>query len=106
MSAPAVIAHHLLTCYFPENFESFLPLCLHPIEKAATIKQGKIDSASRCLHSARGPGAALDLHFCGFLARADYGTQHLPIAPLVFITRLWLLKVLIKLHFGNTTHCL
>lgn len=91
---------------FPENSESFLPLCLHPIEKAAIIEQWKIDSASRCLHLARGSRGSFRFAFLSLPLQSWLQYPALPNCPISFHNHLWLLTVPIKLHFWNTSHCL
>lgn len=91
---------------FPEDFESFLPLCLHPIEKAAIIEQWKIDSASRCSHLARGSRGSVRFAFLSLPLQSWLQYPGLPNCPISFHNHLWLLMVPIKLHFGNASHCL
>lgn len=91
---------------FPENFENFRHFCLHPIEKAAIIEQWKIDSASRCFYLARGSGGSFRFAFPSLPLRSWLGYPALPSCPISSHNHLCLLTVLIKLHFGDTSHCL
>lgn len=90
---------------FPEDFESFLSLCLCPVEKTATMEQWKIDSASRCLHLVRGSRGSFRFAFLSLPLQSWLRFPAPPNCPISFHNHLWLHKVLIKLHFGNTSPC-